>query len=173
VPTIGTVPDGDSCMGDLDCGAGSACFRATGVTNGVCARVCCPGTGGCDVGERCSADGVLVSGVSTGWGRCALRTECDVLMPDVVCATPIEGCYVVWPRTASEPQAECDLAGSAAEGEACVEQNDCAPGLFCAGIASRTCVRICQLGDTRVCAATMSRCVAQAYSPDGTGICMR
>jgi hypothetical protein len=24
-----------------------------------------------------------------------------------------------------------------------------------------------------VCAATMSRCVAQAYSPDGTGICMR
>ena len=167
----GPAPDaGAHCTGELDCPAGQACFRALD-GSGACAPVCCPGDDtSCGGNLRCSADGVLVSGVSTDWGRCAPHTPCEILAVTSACA-PREGCYVVYPRGVSDPWAECLLAGAAAAGEPCAAQNDCAPGFFCTGLSTSACVRICVLGDT--CPSGEGTCTAQAYSPPGTGVCIR
>lgn len=164
------IAAGEPCTAETDCAPGLACFQDG--ASGVCAPVCCPGDpAACgadrDAGpsERCSADGVLVNGVATSWGRCAPPRACDPRMPE--CA-PREGCYIRYP----DRGAECRFAGTAELGEECVRPEDCLPGFHCAGIDRRTCVRVCDLGDARSCPDGEGACVAQAYSPEGTGVCV-
>ena len=159
---VGGLEEGEPCASALECAAGLACFRE-GAT-GVCARVCCPGDeGACGDGMRCSADGVLVTGVATSWGRCGAPRACDPRAP--ACPTR-EGCYIDY-RTA-----DCRLAGTADLGQSCEVPQDCLPGFHCAGIGAPTCVRICVLSDPRSCPSAEGTCVAQAYSPEGTGVCV-
>jgi hypothetical protein len=171
VMRVGDLPEHAPCMASEECAPGHACFR--GPDGGVCARVCCPASDSalCGTDTRCSADGTLSNGVVTSWGRCAPHTACDLFAPERSCA-PREGCYIVYPRRETEPETECLYAGSADVGDRCVEQNDCRPGLFCAGIGSRSCVRICRLDEPESCPSDEGRCVAQAYSPRGTGVCV-
>jgi hypothetical protein len=170
VSRVGEAAEGSACESSEQCAQGLACFR--GQDGGRCARVCCPASDRafCGVAMRCSAEGTLANGVTTTWGQCAVRRPCDLLASRPSCA-PREGCYIVYPRLPDQPQAECLYAGTADVGETCTEQNDCRPGLFCAGIRTRTCVRICRLASPTECAAD-ERCVAQAYSPEGTGVCV-
>lgn len=164
VGAVGAGTSGVLCASELECAPGLACFRDG--AGGVCARVCCPGDAmACDVGTRCSADGVLVTGVTTSWGRCAAPRACDPRTPDCPAR---EGCYIRYP----EPGAECRFAGTAAVGDGCAVPEDCQPGLYCAGIGSPTCVRVCRLDDPRSCPSAEGTCVAQAYSTEGTGVCV-
>lgn len=166
VMNAGPLHRGDACATETECGPGLACFRDG--ARGICAEICCPGADTCAIGnEVCSADGVLVTGISTSWGRCAPPRACDVLAPD--CA-PREGCYIVYPDP-GDPQ--CLLAGTADAGEDCVAPDDCLSGLYCAGIGTpKTCVRVCRVGVTSSCPAGEGDCVAQAYSPAGSGVCV-
>ena len=67
--------------------------------------------------------------------------------------------------------AECRYGGSAGVGETCELAEDCMPGLFCAGLGPKACVQVCRIDDMRSC-PDGSACVAQAYSPAGTGVCV-
>jgi hypothetical protein len=168
-PLAGVGVTGSSCTGETDCGPGLACFRDG--SSGICAQVCCPGEiGVCgdptDADVYCRADGVLASGIVTSWGRCTGLHSCDVLAPSLAC-TSDEGCYID-----VEPQRSvCRRAGTGDVGERCEAQNDCRAGFFCGGLAEQTCIRICRLSDPRSCPSSEGRCVEQAYSPPGSGVC--
>lgn len=165
-PTSGVVADGEACDVDRICAPGLACFAlASGPT---CAAVCCPGDDSlCPSGQRCGGDGMLASGVATSWGRCLDITPCVLF--ESTCATR-EGCYIV----SSSGDTSCLLAGDRAVGESCdVDvQNQCAPGLFCAGVGEGRCVRLCSLTDGSTCPREEGRCIAQTYSPPDTGVCV-
>jgi hypothetical protein len=166
----GTYAEGEACTTETDCAETLACFLEGSA--GVCARVCCPGEiGVCgdatDAESYCRADGVLASGITTSWGRCSAVRPCDVLAPEVACASG-EGCYVESERMRSV----CRRAGTGEVGATCERQTDCAAGLFCGGIPTSTCVRICRLDEPGSCPDEEGRCVAQAYSPPGSGVCV-
>jgi len=156
---------GSPCDAVDACGLGLACFRASRSTGGVCAPVCCPRGPDACVAGRCGGDGVLVDGTVTAFGRCLPPRRCDVLAPELTCEAR-EGCYVVDALGTTE----CRLAGVRGLNDSCVLPEDCAPGLFCGGLGARTCLRICAI-DTPRCEAGQ-RCVAQSYSPAGSGVCV-
>lgn len=167
VPALGAGARGDACSSPDECGAGLGCFRDRATGLGSCERACCPLDGaGCEPTERCGGAGELVGGERTAWGQCGPVRSCDVLAP--VACTEREGCFIVDPSGATE----CRLAGLAAAGEACERPEDCAAGLFCGGLGPRTCLVVCELAAARAC-PDLSRCVAQSYSPAGTGVCVR
>lgn len=159
----GTLEEGTPCESDAACAPGLACFLKREL--GVCGRICCPSSDGCLTGERCGGTGILVSGVETSFRECLPPRPCNVLSADA--CEPMEACYVV----SSEGDTDCRRAGDAELGEACMEPNDCAPGLLCAGFFEQTCQRVCELGEEGSCRAGEGMCIAYAQSPPGTGIC--
>jgi len=164
---FGPAEAGEACTALDACAPGLACFRAARTTGGVCGLVCCPGDGTrCPGSARCGGDGMLVDGTTTAWGRCVPPRPCSVLSPELTCEAR-EGCYVI----DGVGGTECRLAGTGEAGDSCTVPEDCAGGLFCGGLSERTCLRICSLTMTRACTSD-ERCVAQTYSPDGTGICI-
>lgn len=165
---LGSAALGGECATSDDCAAGLDCFAALGGT-GICGTPCCPGDdAACGLGGRCAATPMLVDGTVTSWGRCVQPRACDVLMRDAVC-DPGEGCYI----TSSSGETDCRPAGTVEVGGACDGESACLPGLFCAGLMARACVRICALGDggAGVCPTAEGSCRAYPYSPAGTGIC--
>lgn len=164
--TPGSLPLGSACEMSDACAAGLACFRAGRTAGGVCAPICCPGDAETCVEGRCAGDGILVDGTATAFGRCAPPRRCDVLAPELTCEAR-EGCYVV----DATGTTECRIAGTRDAGETCMVPEDCATGLFCGGLGPRTCLRICAIDMPRACEAD-ERCVAQSYSPAGSGICV-
>lgn len=165
--TFGVAEAGEACDGLDACAPGLACFRAARTSGGVCGLICCPGDdAACEGAARCGGDGLLIDGTATAWGRCVPPRPCSVLSPELTCEAR-EGCYIVDGAGATE----CRLAGTAEAGEPCTAPEDCAGGLFCGGLSERTCLRVCSLTMTRACTSD-ERCVAQTYSPEGTGICV-
>ncbi|HJL17477.1 MAG TPA: hypothetical protein RMH99_17540 [Sandaracinaceae bacterium LLY-WYZ-13_1] len=164
-PEAGAGGPGSTCEAVGDCAAGLACFRRPG--GGVCGRICCPDDGSaCIDGAICGGSGVLVDGSETSWGRCLPRRTCDLLEPAEACEAR-EGCYIV----DAGGTTECRVAGSGGSGEACEMQEDCRAGFFCGGIgAAKRCVRICRIG-AEDCPTEEGRCVAQAHTPEGIGLC--
>ncbi|UJR81638.1 Hypothetical protein I5071_36980 [Sandaracinus amylolyticus] len=170
VASIGERRDGEICVSDDECAPMLACFGATTPGEGVCARICCPSDrGACGDQDEvdCRADAVLVTGVPTQWGRCGALRTCDVLAPERDCA-PGEGCYI----ETDPARTVCRWAGEGDVGDPCLEARDCGPGFFCGGVPSRTCVRVCRVDDPTSCPLEEGRCVAQAYSPPGSGVCV-
>lgn len=167
-PDAGTSLAGDTCAAQADCSAGLGCFLDPSTMQGRCARLCCPGASTCDPAQRCAGDDVLVDGSRTSWARCLPPRACDLAHPSYVCA-PREGCYIV----DGDGHTECLIAGTGADGEVCSAPADCAAGLACVGLITRTCATICLLGtaDPHGGCGDTRHCVAQAYSPAGTGIC--
>ncbi len=165
---FGASEAGEPCTSVDGCAPGLACFRASRSAGGVCGVICCPGDDAatCEGTARCGGDGTLVDGTATAWGRCVVPRTCSVLSPELTCEAR-EGCYIV----DGVGGTECRIAGTAEAGEACTVPEDCAAGLFCGGLATRTCLRVCSLTMTRACSSD-ERCVAQTYSPEGTGICV-
>lgn len=162
----GTQTLGQVCETVDACAAGLACFRAARTSGGICAPVCCTADpSACTMG-RCGGDGVLVDGTTTSYGRCVLPRTCDVLAPELTCEMR-EGCFIV----DAEGHTECRTAGGRLLGESCTLPEDCGAGLFCGGLETRTCLRICAIDTARGCGAD-ERCVAQTYSPVGSGICV-
>ncbi len=162
----GLLTTGMTCAGVGECASGLACFEAAdGV--GVCGQVCCPtDPTGCAVGSRCGGAGVLVDGTVTLWGRCLAVRSCDLLRPAATCEAR-EACYLL----DSTRLTECRIAGVGGAGDACDVQEDCQAGFFCGGIAgARRCVRICSIREDN-CPIEEGRCVAQAHTPDGVGLC--
>ena len=147
------------------CAPGLACFRVDGV--GRCGRICCPGDGNaCMTGESCGGSGVLVDSTQTRWGRCLDLRNCDVHAPTEDCEER-EGCYII----DLEGATECRVAGTGEGADGCEAQEDCAAGFFCGGITGmKRCVRICRLGMDD-CREAGARCVAQAHTPPGSGLC--
>lgn len=167
VPMLGTVARGGECTTPEECGFGLGCFRDRATGLGSCERVCCPADGmGCDPAERCGGSGELVGGERTAWAQCGPVRACDVLDP--VACTEREGCFIV----DAAGTTECRIAGTAAAGEACAQAEDCAAGLFCGGLGARTCLVVCALAAARGC-PDLTRCIAQSYSPPGSGVCTR
>lgn len=167
VSAIGTLARGAECESSTACAAGLGCFRDRETGLGVCRTICCPGVeGDCPSGERCGGSGELLGGARTAWGECAPARSCDVLATDACAAR--EACYIIAPDGTSE----CRIAGRAEAGAACEVPEDCAAGLFCGGLGARACLVVCALATSRACADGM-RCVAQSYSPPGSGICTR
>ncbi len=163
------LDEGDACEEPGDCLPGLVCFRRG--DGGVCALPCCPGDDAdvCGAEMRCAGAGTRVDGTSTDWWQCVPPRPCDPLHPEAACE-PGEGCYIV----SSTGETDCRRAGEAGVGDACEDQNDCAPGLFCGGLVSPTCVRICSLGDAGAavtCPSEEGSCRAYGHSPEGTGIC--
>lgn len=163
VAEAGELTEGTPCESDDACGPGLACFLKREL--GVCGRICCPSGDSCGASERCGGTGILVSGVETGFRECLPPRPCEVL--DVDACEPMEACYVVSP----EGDTDCRRAGESDLGEPCMEPNDCAPGLLCAGFFEQTCQRVCELGEEGSCRAGEGMCIAYAQSPPGTGIC--
>ncbi len=164
-PAAGTVGEGGACSVDLLCEPGLACFP--GAAGPTCERVCCPSTDTCPGELRCGGDGVLANGATTSWGRCMPARSCDVL--DQAGSCPMrEGCYIV----SASGDTQCRAAGSSGVGVACERPEDCAPGLACAGVMRRACIRICRIDDPMPCPRDEGRCIAQAYSPAGSGVCV-
>lgn len=161
----GRLTVGSPCDAVDACGPGLACFQASRSTGGVCAPVCCPRAPDACVAGRCGGDGVLVDGTATAFGRCLPPRRCDVLAPELACEVR-EGCYVV----DAAGTTECRLAGMRGVNDPCVLPEDCAPGLFCGGLGTRTCLQLCAIDAPR-CEAGQ-RCVAQSYSPAGSGVCV-
>ncbi len=161
----GALAPGSDCTDTTECAPGAACFEVEGV--GRCQRICCPGDeSACDVEESCSGSGRLVDGAETEWGRCLPSRSCDVLDAAADCEAR-EGCYIV----GSDGQTECRYAGAGGPGDPCVAQQDCGPGFFCGGVdPARRCRRICDARNDD-CPIDEGRCVVQAHSPDGSGIC--
>ena len=168
IADLGMSTAGEPCVATTDCAHGLACF-AQG-DGGVCARLCCPGDSDleCGLGMRCAGTLVLVDGTTTDWWHCVGPRPCNVIDPSATCETG-EGCYIVSPSG----ETDCRRVGTAQVGESCVEQTDCAGGLFCAGLATRICVRICSLRDAggAPCPSSEGTCRRQAFSPDATGLC--
>lgn len=165
---VGTVALGGDCAAAGDCATGLDCFAAVG-GRGVCAMPCCAGDDSmCGLGGHCATTTPLIDGTTTVWGRCSPPRPCDPLQRDAIC-DPGEGCYIV----SSRGETDCLAAGTVEIGGACDDGNTCLPGLFCAGLTARTCVRICALGDggAGVCPSAEGTCRAYPYSPTGTGIC--
>jgi hypothetical protein len=164
---FGTAEVGEACTALDACAPGLACFRAARTAGGVCGQICCPGEGTlCDGTARCGGDGMLVDGTSTAWGRCVPPRSCSVLAPELTCEAR-EGCYIV----DGVGGTECRLLGTGVAGDACTAPEDCGGGLFCGGLSERTCLVVCSLTMTSACTSG-ERCVAQTYSPEGTGICV-
>lgn len=161
--SAGSFGPGSPCVYVADCAPGLACFETRG--GGICGRICCPGDDTCVEGASCGGSGILVDGTETSWGRCLPPRDCDVLRPEDDCE-PREGCYIV----DSAGNTECRVAGTGEAGAACSVQQDCSAGFFCGGIGATHCVRICRL-DGAPCPDDEGRCVAQAHSPAGTGLC--
>lgn len=161
----GMLAPGSECTASRECAQGAACFQIEGV--GRCARVCCPGDDSeCDTDYRCGGSGSLSDGTATEWGRCVMRSTCDVLDPSTSCASR-EGCYII----DAEGTTECRIAGTLGAGERCAAQEECAGGFFCGGLMpARTCRRICDL-ELDDCPPSEGTCVQQGHSPDGSGIC--
>lgn len=157
---------GARCESVDECAPGLACFRT--LEGGRCARVCCASDdAACDSGETCGGSNELVDGSQTNFGRCLAHRNCDVLDAFRRCESG-EGCYIVSP----EGETQCLRGGGATTGERCEAQEDCAPSYFCAGLAARTCVRICAIkNDSLPCPVDEGACVAYAHSPAGTGLC--
>lgn len=162
------------CSVGATCSAGLACFASPldneqqGQEAGYCGRVCCPsGVGtGCAVGEVCVFSHVLgQSTTGAEWGHCAATTACSVLDPAGSCsAQPGSACYIV----DASGKTACLPEGHLPAGARCDDVRSCAPGHVCAGLAERSCKPVCMLG--AACAGG-GQCVAQAYSPAGTGVC--
>lgn len=161
----GGLGPGAACGRVGECAPGLACFLSDAA--GVCGRICCPGDGiACLDGTSCGGSGVLIDGSETSWGRCLLRRECDLNRPTETCE-PREGCYIV----DASGTTECRVAGSGGSAAPCVVQEDCQAGFFCSNVpASPLCVRICRIGEDD-CRPEEGRCVAQAHTPSGTGLC--
>ena len=78
-----------------------------------------------------------------------------------------EGCYIIDPSGGTE----CRIAGDATAGQPCRLQEDCEAGFFCGGVGvTKRCVQICRL-DTPGDCEEGEACVAQAHTPDGSGLC--
>lgn len=159
----GVLAPGAVCAYAEDCAAGLACFMT--LTGGVCARPCCLGDEvGCAVGSRCGGSGRLVDRTETSWGRCLSLRSCELLRP--VCEER-EGCYLL----DGSGMTECRIAGTSGAGERCSVQEECQAGFFCGGLASqKMCIRLCAVAaDT--CPVAEGRCVQQAHTPVGVGLC--
>ncbi|MGE0784423.1 MAG: hypothetical protein AB7S26_01955 [Sandaracinaceae bacterium] len=163
----GALAPGYDCMDNADCAAGAACFLLPG-GGGRCERICCPGDpNACDTGARCGGSGRLIDGRDTSWGRCLPERQCRVLESGSDCESR-EGCYII----DSDGTTECRVAGMGVAGDRCMMQEDCQAGFFCGGLGGiRSCRRICDI-NRPACPIDEGRCVAQTYSPTGTGICM-
>ncbi len=147
------------------CAAGLSCFLKR--DGGECGRPCCATGSACEPGESCGGANMLVDGSTTTFGECLPPRPCNVLSS--ASCEPSEACYIV----SSTGTTDCLFAGEADVGERCAMQNDCAGGLFCAGISDSMCVRICELGVEGSCPAMEGSCQAYAQSPPGTGLCTR
>jgi hypothetical protein len=167
-PPAAAIEKGGACTSSEECAPGLACFRRG--DGGVCGQPCCPGRAEVCEGETtCNGPGVLVDGNDSEWASCIGPRACQPLAPGETCE-PGEGCYIV----SSTGDTDCRRAGAADVGDPCAEQSDCAPGLFCAGLSSPTCVRICSLGDAgtgATCPSGEGNCRAYSHSPPGTGLC--
>jgi len=167
VGIVGTASADSGCETADDCAAGLVCF-ASAAGGGSCGTPCCPGDDtACGVSARCASTPTLIDGTVTRWGRCVPTRACDVLGP-ASCDSG-DGCYIV----SSRGDTDCRAAGTVEVGGTCDGESACLPGLFCAGLMARTCVRICALGDggPGVCPSDEGSCRAYPYSPAGTGIC--
>jgi hypothetical protein len=160
----GSKGEGEHCEASAECGSGLACFdRGGGATE--CGKVCCPGDNTCSNAQGCTCM-PLVGEQEAVWGRC-MDAQCNVLDPVASCSEGF-ACYV----TSADGATTCLTPGSVGSGGACVEANNCAPGLFCAGLnpAARRCRRICGLGgQAPLCAEGEGHCEAQTYLR-GTGL---
>lgn len=169
VAMLGELTEGEVCAAEDACAGGLACWGRGTSGEGVCGRICCPSERGVCGDERevdCGTGAMLVTGVPTSWGRCGPVRTCDVLAPSA--CGPGEGCYIE-----TEPlRAVCRWAGTRDVGEPCAEARDCLPGFFCGGVPMRACVRVCRVDDPASCPPEEGRCVAQAYSPAGSGVCV-
>ena len=167
-PQAEPVDEGGACAASEDCAPGLTCFRRG--DGGVCGQPCCPGMDDSCTGERtCHGPGVLADGSETDWWSCVEPRSCRPLEPAADCE-PGEACYIV----SREGDTDCRRAGDGETGDACLEQNDCGPGFFCAGLTTPTCVRICSLGDAgtaATCPTSEGNCRAYSHSPPGTGLC--
>ena len=167
-PGTTAIAEGGACTSSDECAPGLDCFRRG--DGGVCGRPCCPGRDDvCDGETSCNGPGVLVDGTDSEWWSCVPARACQPLAAGEACE-PGEGCYIV----SSTGDTDCRRAGAADVGDSCAEQSDCAPGLFCAGLSSPTCVRICSLGDAgtgATCPSGEGSCRAYSHSPPGTGLC--
>jgi len=162
VTTPGTLGAEVACTATEECNPGLACFMASTGAAGVCARPCCPGEAmGCAVGSRCGGSGLLADGTATAWGRCLSIRSCDPLRPAVACEAR-EACYLI----DGSLMTECRIAGTRGAGDSCRVQEDCEGGIA----ASLHCIRLCAvMADS--CPTAEGRCVQQAHTPSGVGLC--
>jgi hypothetical protein len=165
-PAAAPVALGGACSADFDdCTAGAVCLNeASPACQSHCYRYCrtdadCPG------GALCSFD-VEVAGATVAKACSAPPEECDPTGEARCLAgnrpTPTFGCYVL--SALAPDRAVCDCAGNRKQGQSCMFEHECAPGLECirVGGGAGACRRVCRLGMAGGCPS------GGACSPLGT-----
>lgn len=162
--SVGAASEGQRCSANGDCQPGLSCFLET--AGATCRVPCCPGATSCARGTQCVGGGMVADGWASSFSHCSVSESCDVLSRSA-CASG-EGCYIV----SETGETECRRAGFGGVGEACVVQQDCIPGLFCGGVRTRTCQRICELeAGGAACPQDEGVCVSYSHTPAGSGLC--
>jgi len=137
-PPDTTPPMG--CTGPSDCNDGITCTDDL-CESGTCRNV--PNDGLCETGMTCEL-GVGCSGFACD------ESPCRYLTPQCGCAAG-QGCYP------SGTSRACQSPGTAVEGSACTESNQCALGHLCVGIGTASCMRTCESDSD--CPGTTSLCI--------------
>ncbi|MCA9605419.1 MAG: hypothetical protein KC619_07480 [Myxococcales bacterium] len=136
--TPGPETEGQSCSGATACQPGLLCIGAG--TGGFCSRFCnsdtdCTGAGSICLLELDDGTGTSIPGVTL------CTNNCNPASPGVGCPSTM-GCEIYQESAgAMRIFTGCRPAGTAAEGDPCVDPEDCGPGLFC---GSGTCYRWCR-----------------------------
>ena len=154
-PADAPVPLGGTCSEKADdCAAGTVCLNeATAACKSHCYRYC-RSDADCAGGARCSFD-VEVAGATVAKACTAPPEKCDptgaAACLDPTRPAPTFGCYVL--SAVAPDLAVCDCAGNRKQGQPCMFEHECAPGLECirVGGADGTCRSVCRLGAAGAC----------------------
>jgi len=149
-PAPTPVHVGGACSANLDdCAAGAVCLdEASPACQSHCYRYCRIDTD-CAGGARCTID-VEVGGATVAKACSVPPEDCDPTGEAPCLAgdrpAPTFGCYVV--SAAAPDKAVCDCAGNRKQGQSCMFEHECSPGLECVrvGGGAGACRRVCRLG---------------------------
>lgn len=182
----GHLPDGATCIDDVECATGSVCLVQSTVT---CEGTCKPGSavlgGSCETNADCPGD-QYCEGVGWWGPGFWLGGSCNPVTPPGAdgepCGMPVQ-CAPGFSCSGGPAPALCGPASAAAKGDSCGGFNGlgpaCAPGLVCAQpdeVTPGTCMPEAKLGEP---CTSLFQCGAQYFFNDlicdmvGSHTCVR
>jgi hypothetical protein len=154
----GSKTEGQVCQPTADdCAPGYVCVKETCADIGRCHRFC-RAADDCPVSRVCGTPVVLPDGTASGQRACNLGNAACNPFDQTLCPDPSLNCYAT---DLDSSMCDCPSGKNLAEGDDCVDYNDCIPGLWCLRLVANTssqCLRLCNTS------ADCPGCVLQSSS---------